>query len=208
MTEIEDRYRTLFEIGSAIVSNLDKDRLFKTIAEQIRKIVPVDRAAITLYDPIRDSFRIHLLETTLSPLHINQEVEIRHEGSAVGWVLDHRRYHLRSDLAQERPFFEDELFYKEGLRCALTVPLIAGGRIIGTFNVSSQTPNSYGDTDIEFLTLVAGQIAVAIDNVKAYEHIERLKSELDRENRYLREEIKTEYNFEGAAGPGRTGPSY
>jgi GAF domain-containing protein len=62
MTEVEDRYRTLFEIGSAIVSNLDKDRLFKTIAEQIRKILPVDRTAITLYDPARDSFRIHLLE--------------------------------------------------------------------------------------------------------------------------------------------------
>jgi formate hydrogenlyase transcriptional activator len=82
----------------------------------------------------------------------------------------------------------------------LTVPLIAGGRIIGTFNVSSRAPDSYGETDIQFLSLVAGQIAVAIDNATAYEHIERLKSELDRENQYLREEIKTDHNFEEIIG--------
>jgi formate hydrogenlyase transcriptional activator len=199
-TEHEDPYRTLLEISKAIVSNLEKDHLFKTIAEQIKKIVPFDRIAITLHDPIRDSFRIYLLETTRSPLHLKQEMEIPHQGSAVGWVLDHRRYHFRSDLAKERPFFEDELFYKEGLRCALTLPLIAIGGILGTFNISSKTPNSYLEKEIEFLSIVADQIAVAIDNCKAYEEIKRLQSELDRENIYLREEIKTEYNFEEVIG--------
>src|ERR1700675_3271036 len=107
LTEYEDRYRTLIEISHAIVSNLEKDRLFKTIAEQTKKILRFDRIAITLYDPIRDSFRIYLLETTRSALHLKKEIEIPHQGSAVGWVLDHKRYHLRSDLTKERPFFED-----------------------------------------------------------------------------------------------------
>jgi len=198
--EHEDPYRTLLEIGKAIVSNLEKYSLFRTIAEQIEKIVPFDRIAIALHDPISDSFRIYLLDTTCSSLHLTREMDIPHRGSAVGWVLDHKRYHFQSDLAKERPFFEHELFYKEGLRCALTLPLIAKGGILGTFNISSKTPNRYLEKEIEFLSIVADQIAVAIDNCKAYEEIERLQSELDRENNYLREEIKTEYNFEEVIG--------
>ena len=199
-TDHEDPYRTLLEISKAIVSNLEKDRLFKTIAEQIKKIVPFDRIAITLHDPIRDCFRIYPLETTRPSSHIIHERDIPHQGSAVGWVLDHKRYHLRSDLAKERPFVEDELFYKEGLRCALTLPLLAKGGILGTFNISSKTPNRYLEKEIEFLSIVADQITVAIDNCRAYEEIKRLQSELDRENIYLREEIKTEYNFEELIG--------
>jgi formate hydrogenlyase transcriptional activator len=199
-TDHEDPYRTLLEISKAIVSNLEKYRLFRTIAEQVKKIVPFDRIAITLHDPIRDNFRIYLLDKTRSPLHHTQEMDIPHQGSAVGWVLDHKRYHFRSDLAKGRPFLEDELFYKQGLRCALTLPLIAKGGILGTFNLSSKTPNSYLEKEIEFLSIVADQIAVAIDNCKAYEEIERLQSKLDRENNYLREEIKNEYNFEEVIG--------
>jgi len=199
-TDYEDRYRTLLKISHAIVSILGENQLFRAVAEQIHKILPFDRTSITLYDPIRDSFRIHLLETTLSPLHLNQTVEIQRQGSAIGWVWNHRRYNLRPDLTKERPFFEDELYYREGLRCSLSLPLIAGGKVFGGFNVSNKFPNSYSEKEIEFLSLVADQIAVAFDNARAHETVKQLKDELDRENRYLREEIKIEYNFDQIVG--------
>jgi formate hydrogenlyase transcriptional activator len=200
LTAYDNRYQTLLEISTVIVANLDKDHLFKAIAEQIKKILPLDRTAITLYDPIRDSFRVYLLETTISPLHLTRETEIPHQGSAVGWVLDHKRYNVRQDLARERPFIEDALFYKEGLRSVLNLPLVARGKAFGTFNISSKTPACYSAQDIEFLSLVADQIAIAIENARAYEKIKQLKYQLDRENIYLRDEIKTEYNFEEIVG--------
>ena len=154
----ENRYRTLLEIGNAIVSNLEKDLLFKAIAEQIKKVLTFDRTGITIYNPLRDSFTIYVLETSISSLHLKPGMEIPHKGSAIGWVLDHRRYHIRHDLAQERLFIEDELFYKEGLRTILNLPLINRGILMGTFNIASKTPNYYLEPDIEFLTLVEGFI--------------------------------------------------
>jgi len=196
----EDRYRTLLEINNAIVSNLDKDRLFKAIAEQIKKVLPFDRAGITLYDPARDCFRIYVLETAVSPLHLKWETEIPHQGSAIGWVLDHQRHHLRSDLTQERPFFEDAFYYKEGLRSILNLPLIVRGEVIGTLNMAGKGPAKYSEEVIELLSLIADQCAIAMDNARAYEEIKRLKDRLDQENVYLQDEIKTEYNFEEIVG--------
>ncbi|NKE70280.1 sigma 54-interacting transcriptional regulator [Candidatus Manganitrophus noduliformans] len=196
----EDRYRTLLEINNAIVSNLHKDRLFKVIAEQIKKVFPFDRAGITLYDPARDCFRIYVLETTVSPLHLTWETEIPHSGSAIGWVLDQRRYHLRSDLAKERLFFEDDFFYREGLRSILNLPLITRGEVIGTLNLAGKSPAGYSEEVIELLSLIADQIAIAMDNARAYEEIRQLKDRLDQENVYLQDEIKTEYNFEEIVG--------
>jgi formate hydrogenlyase transcriptional activator len=127
-------------------------------------------------------------------------MEIPHQGSAVGWVLDHQQYHLRSDLVKERLFLEDELFYKEGIRSILNLPLVARGKAFGTFNISSKTPVCYSGQDIEYLSLVVDQVAIAIDNVRAYEKIKQLKYQLDQENIYLRDEIKTEHNFEEIIG--------
>ncbi|MBI1823756.1 MAG: sigma 54-interacting transcriptional regulator [Nitrospirae bacterium] len=191
----EDRYRTLLEISNAIVSNLDKDHLFKAISEQVKKILPFDRTGITLYNPALDSFKIYVLETAISSLHLKPEMEIPRSGSAVGWVYDHRQYHMRSDLARERLFIEDELFYKEGLRSVVNIPLISRGKVIGTFNIASKKPESYSGQEIEFISLVGEQIAIAMDNARAYEEIKQLKDRLDRENIYLREEIKTGHHF-------------
>jgi formate hydrogenlyase transcriptional activator len=195
-----DRYRTLLEIGPVMAANLDRDDLFKTIAEGIKNVLPLDRTGVTLHDPGRDNFRIRFLETTAPSPRLTRDTEIPRRGSAVGWVLDHRRYHLRSDLAAERPFFEDPLFYEEGLRCVLNLPLIARGNAFGTLNIASKMPACYSPQDIEFSSLVADQIAVAIDNVRAYEEISQLKHRLDRENLCLRDEIHAQHNFEEMVG--------
>src|SRR5262249_60208010 len=42
---------------------------------------------------------------------------------------------------------------------------------------------------------VANQVALAIENMKAYEEIASLKTRLEAENVYLQEEIRREHNF-------------
>jgi formate hydrogenlyase transcriptional activator len=60
-----------------------------------------------------------------------------------------------------------------------------------------------GDPDpenLEFLGQVAKQIALAIDHVRAYEEISRLRDQLARENAYLLEEIKISHDFGAMVG--------
>ncbi len=201
----EERQRVLLEINNAIISNFDRRSLFHATAEALRTIVPFDVAVIFLYDPHADMFRLVALENPSLPKKIlDVGAEVGREGSHVGWVFDRSKPLIRRDLEVERQFAIEEKLAAAGVRSYLIVPLVARGRAIGTLNVGSREPDRYSATDAEFLREVAAQIALAIENMLAYEEIAGLKARLEEENIYLQEEIKTDYNFEEIIGGSRT----
>jgi formate hydrogenlyase transcriptional activator len=82
-----------------------------------------------------------------------------------------------------------------GLKSVCCVPLITRTNVLGTLNVGSTRPNAFSAPDVDFLTQVAGQAAIAIENATAYQEIEQLKDQLAEEKLYLQDEIRTERNF-------------
>jgi hypothetical protein len=64
-----DRYRTLLEINNAIVTNLNQEDLPRAISTALRRVIPFDRAAFTLYLPKRDVFRFLAIEGLLGSSH-------------------------------------------------------------------------------------------------------------------------------------------
>jgi formate hydrogenlyase transcriptional activator len=195
MRDIEGNYRALLAVTNALNSQRDTDGLWHVITEQIKKVVPWDRAGVTLYNAESDSFRFYVVETRLPTRVLQRDAVIPRVGSAVGWVYEHRRIHVRPDLKRERVFIEDEFFAQEGLGRMINLPLLIDDTCLGTLNIGSVQTGDPDGGDMEFLAQVASQIAFAIDHVQAYEQINRLREELARENEYLVEEIKLTHNF-------------
>ena len=135
------------------------------------------------------------------PFNVGTELEL--QGSHVGWVLEHRKPLLRCDLEAECQFPVEENLLAAGIRSYLVVPLVARGAGFGTLNIGRHAPNCYSDEDGLVLEEVGKQVALAIENMVAYEEIAQLKSRLEEENLYLQEEIKTEHNFEEIIGQGQ-----
>ena len=195
-----ERRRTLLDINNAIMSNLIQETLFQAIAQALRRVVPFDRMALFLHDPQRDVLRLFTLESSLPIGQYVVGLEWAPKDSHVGWSFQHQRYLLRGDLAKERHYSTENFLLTDGVRSLVVVPLIARGVSIGTLNLNSATPNQYCEADALFLQEVANQVALAIENMKAYEEIAGLKAKLEAENVYLQEEIKTEYNFDEIIG--------
>ena len=128
-SEPDQKYRILLEITNAIVSNLDRDVLFKAIAHEIQKIPSYDRTGITLYDPSTDHFHIYALETTVPPVSLHRGSDIPRQGSGMGWAFDHQQTLYRPQLPDEHQFFEDEHFLAEGLRSVGKFWAISGSRM-------------------------------------------------------------------------------
>lgn len=200
MKDIEGGYRALLAVTNVLNSQRDTDSLWRAITEQIKQVVPWERAGITLYAPESDSFRFYALETSMSTRVLQRDAVIPRAGSAVGWVFEHRRTHVRPDLMRERLFLEDDFYLQEGLGRMINLPLLAGEQCLGTLNIGSVQAGDPDAEDLEFLGQVATQIAFAIDHVQAYEQINRLREELARENEYLVEEIKLTHNFGAMVG--------
>jgi len=198
------RARLLLEITNAIISNLTRESLFHAIAVALRTAVPFDRALLPLYDAAQDVFHTFALEGRPLHGHVHTaDTEIPRHGTAAGWVLDHRQPLLKRNLETERELPADDVLLAGGVRSYLIVPLVARGRILGTLFLASWTLNRYSAEDVGLLEDVGRQIALAIENMLAYEEIDRLRVQLEAENRYLREEIQTEHNFEELTGQSR-----
>ena len=187
-------YRALLEVTNVLNSQRDTDGLWRAIAEQIKQVVPWERAGITLYRPDTDSFRFYAVETSLPTRVLQRDAVIPRAGSAAGWVYENHRFHVRPDLRRERTFIEDDFYLKERLRRMINLPLLAGERCLGTLNIGSIQSGEPDPRDMEFLRQVATQIAYAISHVQAYEEIDMLRQRLAQENEYLVEEIKLTHN--------------
>ena len=66
----------------------------------------------------------------------------------------------------------------EEIKSQCSLPLISRGSKLGFFVVGRFDENDFAEDDIEFLTQVAGQVAMFIDNSMAYRHIAQLTEKL------------------------------
>jgi formate hydrogenlyase transcriptional activator len=195
-----ERYRTLLEINNAIVTHLTPEALLRSVSDILRRIVPYSGAAITLYNAESETFRYLAMEGALPTDFFRVGLEFDRQQTISAWVFDHQRPVVRRDLEKEQQYPNDSRLVAKGIYSDCIVPLIIGGKSIGTLNVGSTERNQYSETDMEILQELANQVALAVANMQSYEEIVGLKARLEKENVYLQEEIRTEHNFEEIIG--------
>ncbi len=190
-----NRFRILLDINNAIISILDEQDLFRAIAKALKENFPVDCTAVTIYNKKKDVFEVLSIEPFSSSVELYSGFEMPHKDSHSGWVFDHNKPLIAMDIAKEQKFATDQVLLTQGLRSYIVLPLETTSEVIGTFNIGNSNPNKFKESDIEFTSLVAKQLALAIDNAQKHEEIANLKDQLEKENVYLQEEIKQHYNF-------------
>jgi formate hydrogenlyase transcriptional activator len=91
-------------------------------------------------------------------------------------------------------------FGKEGLQSACWLPLISRSRVLGVLGLSRLQAIPFSQEDVHFLTQVATQVAIAVENALSYRQISQLSDKLAQEKLYLEDEIRSEANFEEIVG--------
>jgi len=194
------RYRTLLEINNAIITNLTPEDLLRSLSDILRQVVHFSGAALTLYNPDSKTFRYYALESAFQSDHFQVGIEFDRRQTISAWVFDNQRAVVRRDIEKEQQYPNDARLVAAGIFSDCIVPLVVGGKSIGTLNVGSTERNQYSDEDLETLQETANQVALAVANMLSYEEIVELKGRLENENVYLQEEIRTEHNFEEIIG--------
>jgi formate hydrogenlyase transcriptional activator len=180
----------LLEIANLLITKLEPEVLFDTITRVLARFLGIDRASLALYDAERDEFQIVALAI--------------HEGSRLGkgWFIPHCNSRVGKAFDSRQPFsstlgagtklFEDLPLVKEGMHFSVAIPMAVDGTPIGTFNVNRRHEQEFTRADLELLTRLADQIAIAIANSRKFEKIEQQKQGLHRENTYLQELVKAD----------------
>lgn len=197
-----DRFRLLLRITNAMVSKLDLREVFQVVSACLRDIVQQEYATLILYDKANQQFRLHALDFPENP-GLLFEGFVGSDADTPAAVALHTRRPVVINRREELQCFSHQvirMLVERGFQSLCCLPLITHDRANGCLNLASHQEEAFPESDIEFLTQVAGQIALAVDNALAYQEISQLRNKLAEEKHYLEEEIRTERGFEEIIG--------
>ena len=172
----------LWKVGTTISSSLDLRYLLNLILSTLKDVLAYDAAGIYILD--RDGERL-----TAATLR-GYKPEMEHVARAkighglIGWAAKEGKDLLVEDVERDDRYIPS----REETRSEMVALLRRGNRIIGAFNVESDTVNAYTRSDMMLIRALAGQAAIAVDNALLYRDVlekRRLDAELS-----LAEEIQ------------------
>jgi formate hydrogenlyase transcriptional activator len=191
-----DRLRLLLDVTNQVVSNLELRDLLRAISQDVRRVMQCDYAGLSLHDAENKQLRLYALDFPEGKGFIHEELVYAIEGSPSGTAL-----RTMKPLTLQSPFTAwldspiAQIAVREGLKSVCCLPLISRNRAIGVLVLGRLRDDAFRQADISFLSQVASQLALAVENVLAYREIRELKEQLSKEKLYLEEEIRTEMNF-------------
>lgn len=164
--QTHDHYiKALMDISQAITSDLFLEDLFKLIVMVTAKVTGVEICSLWLVDENSDPPVIRLKATqSFEPAYVKDRVLQMHEG-VVGYVVSTQQPLVIADVLKNERFKEKEMAKKLGLVSMVGVPLQGKeNKVVGVLNCFTSKPHVFSATDINMLTAVASQAAVAIYN--------------------------------------------
>src|SRR5262245_5836035 len=177
-----DRNSTLLRINNGIVDCRTEEELLRAVGRALEEVVAFDNLGLTFFDAATQRYRFIAMAVNdnASAFAVGKEVDVRqaHGGSV---PFDGTRALLLENLDAQPPGtpFAQRLF-DEGFKSFLAVPLLRHGNTLGTLGLASRNCGAYGERDVDFMQQVAGQVAIAVANLKAFDDINGLRREASR----------------------------
>jgi PAS domain S-box-containing protein len=167
----------LRDIDSAISSSFDLRITLNLLIGYATRELNADAIAILLYNSDLKSLFLYT-NTGFSNNQSNTIPHIRIGEGLAGHVILHRKLVQVADLANTTEFHLAPYTTGENFKSYFGVPLISKGQIKGVMEVYTRNEN-YPDPDwLNFLQTLAGQAAIAIDNVQLFRNLQRSNQEL------------------------------
>ncbi len=197
----KDRLHALLEVNNTLVTNRDLEKLFPAISASVRRMIPHDFASVAVYSEAAHSLSFYPLDSPLTAALAAADSTVPVKDTPAGHALLERETKIltRGDLLGVQSSFVTQML-ERGVHSLCCIPLTTRKGEIGTLNLASQDEHAFASKDIGFLEQVAAQVAVALDNARAYHEIANLTARLASEKVYLEDEIRSELNFEEIVG--------
>jgi formate hydrogenlyase transcriptional activator len=193
-----ERLGLLLELTNHVVSNLEFRDLLRAVAASTRRVMSCDGAGITLPDSDNTHLRIYAMDFPFSDESVQEESLIPIDEDLSGAVFRTGKLWCGSVQEARRLGMKDTAQAEVGTVCIL--PLVSRGRVLGLFGVVKYQDNAFNSDDMEFLTQIGNQVAIAVENALAFGQIRELKDKLAQEKLYLEDEIRSEMNFAQIVG--------
>ncbi len=171
----------LNEIARELTSILNLDELLKRIAELLSRLIDYQMFSILLVDPTGEKLQHRFSLRFQENIHLKHDIPIG-EG-VVGYAVQQKEVVLVSDVTKDSHY----ILLNPETRSELAAPLIYKDKVIGVLDLEHTRRGFFTDDHKRTITTLAAQVAIAIENARLYEQIERQEKRLERDLALARE---------------------
>jgi formate hydrogenlyase transcriptional activator len=199
--ESEQTKLNLFlDLNNSVVSNLDLSEMLRSVSPNIRKTMRLEGVAVILPDVTAEHLQLYAADFPDGKSELLQDLSKPLEGSLARQVFRSGKPWIGDLEEWSQTGFGNTVRHGESSISICLLPLLRCRNVLGVLCLVRAQKNAFLREDVEFLSQIAGQVAIAIDNAFAYRRITELSDKLTQEKLYLEDEIRSELNFEEIIG--------
>jgi formate hydrogenlyase transcriptional activator len=189
----QDRLRFLLDVNNLLVSHLDHPSLLEAICEAVKRVIDADHIGVGLYAPESDQVRLDFVYNKARGFS-RPDITFPLGRSMAGLTIERRAaaVFLRPEL-EDRGWEGAALMKEYGIESVCCVPLVTRKGPLGALYVGSARPDTFSERAVTLLGQTSAQIAIALENARAYEEVTDRNAQLIDEKQYLERELHHEF---------------
>ena len=192
-----ERLEVLHEVNVAVASTIESARIVNAFLEKALVHLPYAAAMVRLRHgetglletAASKGITTIAFETSINPLSLADE------------ILEARSLVTVGNVFTDARIKDCELFQREGLVSFVGLPMVASGEFLGSLIFLTREEHHFGDEEVEFLSTLTGQVAIALHHSQLFNQIQRQADDLQHANKVKDEflgvvshELKTPLN--------------
>ena len=165
----------LNEVSREISSILDVEELLRRAAELVKRVIDYQIVSIMLYDEEQKVFR-HRLDVKHGQ-RVQGKLRVAATEGIVGAAATLREPVLVPDVTADQRY----LMVNPETRSELAIPMIYKNKVTGVLDLESPQLNYFTEEHVQTLTILAANLAVALENARLYEQVARDEARMERD---------------------------
>lgn len=175
--ERRDYYESVYQIAAILNSARDSRDLLHSIVESVAKATRAKACSLMLLTVDRDVL-LHTVAYGLSDWYLRKgPVTV---SKIISDVLEGRPVSVLDATTDERVLYRKQA-REEGIASMLSVPMKLRGEVIGVLRVYTARPYRFSRDDIQFVETIGNLGAVALENLRAYDILQKDYDEFRRD---------------------------
>jgi formate hydrogenlyase transcriptional activator len=192
----QERLELLLDLTNRVVSNLNLRDVLREISGHVRRVMHCDGVGIDLPSPEDGKLRLYALDLAGSLA----AVEEGYEPPAGEKTAPALAFRTGEPVILSGEEIQEESIREAGIQSVVHVPMAGRGGIVGVLSLGTQREGAFSPDDLPFLTQVANQVAIAIENARTFDEVSDQRKKLTLEKLYLEDELRSELKFEEIVG--------
>ncbi|HEX8889868.1 MAG TPA: GAF domain-containing protein, partial [Pyrinomonadaceae bacterium] len=172
LREATEQLEVINRVVAAVNSSQSIEEVFNLASQQMRAMIPFDRASIALCEEDGETLRVFAMAGEhAGSLAVGATAPM--SGSVTELALNRHEMVVIPELSEEKRFNIYADLEHEGFHSAICCPLFSTRRAIGSLNLTSRVPAAYKRNHLLALERLAPPLAIAIEKVLLLEEAEK-----------------------------------